>query len=98
MQITVTTEDGKVFPLDISNELTLQDLQALLELETGIAQHELLLVHTMSPMVEREKTLAGYGVEEGDVIMVSRVEGGVMVGGASAQQQAGVRGRCGVCV
>ena len=46
MQITVTTEDGKVFPLDISNELTLQDLQALLELETGIAQHELLLVHT----------------------------------------------------
>ena len=32
------------------------------------------------------------------MIMVSRVEGGVMVGGASAQQQAGVRGRCGVGV
>ena len=87
MQITVTTNDGGVFPLDIGSDLTLEDLQALLEPETGIKKSELLLVHNMAPMTETGKTLREYGVEEGDIIVASRMEGGVLLSDPSPLPQ-----------
>ena len=77
MQITVTSDNGGVFPLDVGSEMTLQDLQALVELETRIPRSELLLVHNMAPMLEALRTLDSYGVQDGDIVMASRVEGGV---------------------
>ena len=77
MKVTLTSFSGGIFPLDISADLVVRDLLALAELETEIPQAELLLVHNMAPMVEPMKTVQEYGVEDGDVITVSRVEGGV---------------------
>ena len=71
MKINIASSGGEVFPLEVGAGLTIQDLQALAELETDVPQAEMLLIHNMAPLV------AECGVEEGDVIMVSRVEGGV---------------------
>ena len=77
MKINITSSSGEVSPLEVGADLTVQDLQALAELETRVPQAEMLLVHNMAPLVELTKTVAECGVEEGDVIVVSRVEGGV---------------------
>lgn len=77
MKVTLTSDDGGVFPLDIGADLTVQDLRALAELETQIPQDEVLLVHNTAPLVDLTKKLSECGVEEGDIIVASRVEGGV---------------------
>ena len=77
MKITVTQEEGGVYPLDVNGELTLQDLKALLEMETGIEASEMLLIHNMAPMTEELKMLADYDVQEGDIIMVTQHTGAV---------------------
>ena len=87
MQITITSDTGRVFPLEVGNDLTIRDLQALVELEMSIPQSELLMVHNMAPMIEAMKTVGQYGVEEGDIIMASRVEGGVTLSDPEPLQQ-----------
>ena len=77
MKITVTQEEGGVYPLDVNGELTLQDLKALLEMETGVEASEMLLIHNMAPMTEELKMLADYDVQEGDIIMVTQQTGAV---------------------
>lgn len=76
MKVTLTSATGGVFQMEIGSDLVVRDLLALAELETDIPQTEMLLVHNMAPMVEPMKTVREYGVEEGDVIVVSRMEGG----------------------
>ena len=78
MKVTLTSENGDVFPLEIGADLTVQDLQALAELETAIPQDQMLLIHNMAPLADPRRPLTQCGVEEGDVIMVSRLEGGGM--------------------
>ena len=77
MKITVTQEEGGVYPLDVNGELTLQDLKALLEMETGVEASEMLLIHNMAPMTEEFKMLADYDVQEGDIIMITQHTGAV---------------------
>jgi len=61
-----------VWSLDVSGELTLRDLKALLEVEIGLEASEMLLVHNMAPMTEDMKMLEDYDVRDGDIIMVSQ--------------------------
>ena len=75
----MTSDDGGVYPLDVGAELTVRDLQALAELETAIPQEEMLLMHHTAPLANPLLPLTQCGVKEGDVIMVSRVEGGASV-------------------
>ena len=83
MQITVTTEEGAVFPLDVSEDLSICDLKALLEAETGIDARNILLIHNMSPLVEDQKSLSSYRVASGDVIVASKFEGDVQMSSPS---------------
>ena len=72
MKITLTTERGDLFPLDVSLELTLGDLRALVEMEVeGLSNPQsVLLLHNMQPMNDLDKALAEYGIQEDDVIMI----------------------------
>lgn len=79
MQITVTTEDGALFQLDVSEDLSVCDLKALLEAETGIEAKNILLIHNMAPLVDEQKSLSSYYVASGDIIVASRFEGDVQV-------------------
>ena len=97
MQITVTTEEGAVFPLDVSEDLSICDLKALLEAETGIDARNILLIHNMSPLVEDQKSLSSYRVASGDIIVASKFEGDVQLsspvtGGAPVPLDPGIPG------
>lgn len=76
--MTLMSEGGDVYRLlEVGSDLTVRDLQALAELETSVPVDEMLLVHNMAPLANPLLPLTQCGVEEGDVIMVSRLEGGV---------------------
>ena len=80
MQITVTTEGEGVFSLEVSHELTLRDLKALVEIETGgINPDNMLLIHNMAPMGDLNRSLGDYDVKEGDIIMIVQHTGDVNV-------------------
>lgn len=72
MKITLTTERGNIFPLDVSLELTLGDLRALVEMEVeGLGNPQsVLLLHNMQPMQDMDKALSEYGIQEDDVIVI----------------------------
>ena len=77
MQITVTTEEGGLLPLEVSGELTLADLKALLGGEVGVAPQHMLLIHNMAPMTDDTKPLSGYDVQEGDIVMLTQLTGDI---------------------
>ena len=71
MQITVTTADGSVLQLDVSDDLPLLGLKALLEVDTGISPDKMLLIHNMAPLLDDKKGLNECGVQDGDIIVVT---------------------------
>ena len=71
MQITVTTADGSVLQLDVSDNLSVLDLKALLEVDTGISPDQMLVIHNMAPLLDDKKGLNEYGVQDGDIIVVT---------------------------
>ncbi|XP_019848992.1 PREDICTED: protein DDI1 homolog 2-like isoform X3 [Amphimedon queenslandica] len=74
MQIVVSTIDGNVYPFDVSEELPLNDLKALLSMETNIPQGSLILYHNMQELRERaggENTLTSLGVQDKDIVVVA---------------------------
>ena len=73
MQITVTTQDGVVHPLDVSDELPLGDLKAVLEFEVGIPAKEMLVIHNMTQLRNDEKMLKDFGVKKGDVLLTMKM-------------------------
>ena len=75
MQITVTTEKGGLLPLEVSGELNLADLKALLEGEFGVTPDDMLLIHNMAPMTDDTKPLSEYDVQEGDIVMLTQLTG-----------------------
>lgn len=77
MRITITTEAGGIYPLDVSGELTVGDLKALMEVETGMGADQMLLIHNMAPMTDLERTLESYGVQDDDIIMITQNTGPV---------------------
>ena len=75
MQITVTTEKGGLLPLEVSGELSLADLKAILSGEVGINPEDMLLIHNMAPMTDDAKPLSEYDVQEGDIVMLTQLTG-----------------------
>lgn len=94
MRITITTEDGGYFSLQVSHELTLGDLKALVEIETaGMANPDtMLLIHNMAPMTDPDKSLASYDVQQGDIIMVAVKSGDANISNPATRSQAGSSG------
>jgi DNA damage-inducible protein 1 len=70
MQITVTTADGDVYPLDISEDLPLEGLKALLSMEMEMDPKEMVLFHNMAPLSRDKDSLTSLGVRNGDMLMV----------------------------
>lgn len=74
MQLVISTIDGNVYPVDVSEELPLNDLKALLSMETNIPQGSLILYHNMQELRERaggDNTLTSLGVQDKDIVVVA---------------------------
>lgn len=72
MKITLTTEDGSLFTLDVSGDLELENFRALCEFESGIPATEVMVYFEGTELKDLQKTLTDYGLKEGDVMLIRR--------------------------
>ena len=73
MKIVLTTLDGNIYPIEVSEELELINLKALCEQEVNIPAAEISLSHNGQPLTDDYKTLAGYSIKENDILVVQKM-------------------------
>ena len=73
MQITVTTLSGDVFPLEVPDDLELENFKAFCEAESGIASQEMIILFNGKPLLDDKKTLKEYNVKNGDMVVMEKV-------------------------
>ena len=73
MQITVTTLSGDVFPLEVPEDLELENFKAFCEAESGIASQEMIILFNGKPLLDDKKTLKEYNVKNGDMVVMEKV-------------------------
>ena len=78
MRINITSDDGAVFLLDVSEHFSVGELKEILEVEFETPRGEMALVHNMMTMADNQP-LSAYNVHDGDVVIMTRLQ--------AAQQQ-----------
>ena len=73
MQITVTTLSGDVFPLEVPDDLELENFKAFCEAESGIASQEMIILFNGKPLLDDKKPMKEYGVKNGDMVVMEKV-------------------------
>jgi len=72
MKVTATLEGDQIFTLDVSEDLELENFKALLEFECGVQSSQIVIFHNGVPLGDDKKTLNGYGIKDGDVLLIQR--------------------------
>lgn len=86
--ITVTNpDDDGIYPLDCDTSIALADVKALLEADSSIPASRQALYFNGAPMQDDSKTLQGYGVGDGDLLLLRDAQAG-----QSSSSAAGGRG------
>lgn len=75
MKIILTTLEGNIYPVEVSEDLELINLKALCEQEVNIPAGEISLSHNGRPLNEDSKTLANYSIKENDILVVQKIIG-----------------------
>lgn len=71
MKIAISYESrNDPLGIEISEEMTLVDLSAYIEAETGLSQENQVIYHNNNKLERLESTLAELGVTDGDIIIV----------------------------
>ncbi|XP_059469573.1 protein DDI1 homolog 2 isoform X2 [Neocloeon triangulifer] len=73
MNITVASLSDQVFPLNVSEDLELENLKAFCEVESGVPAHEIQLSFNGMPLTDNKKTLKEYGIKEGDMLILQQI-------------------------
>jgi hypothetical protein len=73
MQLTVATWDDRVVVVDLDGSDPVENLQAILEVETGVPSAQQQLVFQGQPLAA-DTTLGAAGVSNGDLIMLTRAQ------------------------
>ncbi|CDR88058.1 related to DNA-damage inducible protein 2 [Sporisorium scitamineum] len=68
--ITVITEDDRTFPIDVDASLELENLKALLEVDSNIPTDQQQLLHGGKPLNDAKATLASCGVNNDDLLIL----------------------------
>lgn len=74
MQVTVTTLGGHVFPLDIPDDLELENFKAFCEAESGLPGKEIVILYNGKPLLDDKKAMKDYGLKDGDMVVLERVK------------------------
>lgn len=72
MRVTVTLDGDQIFNLVVSDELELENFKALLEFECGTQSSQIVIFHNGVPLRDDKTTLNGYGIKDGDVLLIQR--------------------------
>ncbi|XP_061458125.1 protein DDI1 homolog 2 isoform X2 [Rhineura floridana] len=62
------------FSLQVDADFELQNFRALCELESGIPAAESQIVYAERPLTDNDRSLASYGLKDGDVVILQQVE------------------------
>jgi len=73
MKVTVATLSDKVFTLDVSQDLEVENFKAFCEVESGVPSAEIGLLFNGIPLLDLKKSLKEYGVKDGDMIMMDQI-------------------------
>ncbi|PWN22786.1 hypothetical protein BCV69DRAFT_97566 [Microstroma glucosiphilum] len=83
--ITVTNpDDDGIYPLDCDTSIALADVKALLEADSSIPASRQALYFNGAPMQDDSKTLQGYGVGDGDLLLLRDAQAGQSSSSAAA--------------
>lgn len=72
MKVSATLEGDQIFTLDVSEDLELENLKALLEIESGVQSSQIVIFHNAVLLGDDKKTLKDYGIKDGDVLLLQR--------------------------
>lgn len=87
MRVTVTTPADYTFPLEVSDDMELENFKALCEIESGFPAAEIVISFNGQPLLDDKKTLTQLGIRDGDVVMLQHL----MQAAQQASQAARVR-------
>lgn len=73
MKLLLTTLDGNIYPVEVSDDIELINLKALCEQEVNIPSSEIALTHNGQPLADEHKTLASYEIKENDILVVQKI-------------------------
>ncbi|XP_031760984.1 protein DDI1 homolog 2 isoform X2 [Xenopus tropicalis] len=62
------------FSLEVDGDFELENFRALCELESGIPASETLIVYAERPLTNNQRSLASYGLKDGDVVILRQRE------------------------
>ncbi|XP_042239765.1 protein DDI1 homolog 2-like isoform X2 [Homarus americanus] len=71
MRISVNT-DTNIIPLEVADDLELENFKALCEMEVGIPVAEMMVLFNARQLTDNQKSLKDFGVKDGDIIMICR--------------------------
>uniref|UniRef100_A0A8D0B9S6 Ubiquitin-like domain-containing protein n=1 Tax=Salvator merianae TaxID=96440 RepID=A0A8D0B9S6_SALMN len=66
------------FSLQVDADFELQNFRALCELESGIPAAESQIVYAERPLTDNHRSLASYGLKDGDVVILQQMENAEM--------------------
>ena len=73
MQVTVTTlSTGKVFSLDIPEDLELENFKAFCEAESDIPASDIVIIYNGIPLTDVKKPIKDYGIKDHDMVVLER--------------------------
>ena len=90
MKLTVTTLDDHIYNLDVADDMELENFKAFCEIESGIPANAMTLLVNGRPLQDPKLKLKDYGVAEGDVILLQRIQSTANVGSQGANQPGGL--------
>lgn len=73
MRVTVTTPADYTFPLEVSDDLELENFKALCEIESGFPTTEMVISFNGQPLQDDKKTLTELGIKDGDMVMLQHI-------------------------
>ncbi|XP_034671617.1 protein DDI1 homolog 2 [Drosophila subobscura] len=83
MKITVTASDDRLFCLDVSHDLELENLKALCAMEIGAEVDQIVVLFNGRELTNNKHSLQQCGVNDGDFIMLERRRPNNRAGGAN---------------
>lgn len=72
MRITLTSVNGDIYSLDVSEDMELENFMALAAYETNIPGEQLQLKFNGRNLSGNEKKLTEFGIKDGDVLLISQ--------------------------
>lgn len=74
MKVTVTTTTDKVFILDVSEDLDLENFKAFCETESGIDRTDMMVIFNGKPLQDNVRSLKALGIHNGDCVLLQQIQ------------------------